>query len=93
MGSMQDKTFSRIQKKHLNDKLSRLTTNTYFPHIPLAELQQIFLEMGLDISVLQGIFTGHEGRMHERIGQSELWFTMTWFRMGSGKFEIVCYVS
>ena len=89
--------------RKVNQELHALTTNRYFPSIPTQEIQDILdkNQMGTNIEtgerVMDGIFTGAEGRMSEPVGQNQrgepnMFFTMTWYKMGTGNYEIVTYV-
>ncbi len=47
---------------------------------------------------MDGIYTGREGRMEEPIsknprGETNAMFVMTWYKMESGRYEIVIYVA
>ncbi len=77
----------------LNKKLAKLTTNFYFEWIPLEQIGQIFRESGINEGFLNGVYCGREGRTHEQIPNTNLFFTMTWYKMASGRYEIVCYVN
>lgn len=87
----------------VNKELHALTTNQYFQSIPTQEIQTILDKYGMGTNVetnervMDGIFTGHEGRMSEPIGKNQkgeanMYFTMTWYKMPSGRYEIVPYV-
>jgi len=62
----------------------------YFPSIPVQEIQSILNEFELKIP--DGIYCGREGESMEEIGNG-VWLRMTWYKMQSGNFEIVAYVS
>lgn len=87
----------------VNKELHALTVNKYFKSIPAQEIQAILDKYGMGINVetnervMDGIYTGHEGRMSEPIGRTQqgkanVFFTMTWYKMPTGNFEIVTYV-
>ena len=88
----------------VNKELQALTTNKYFNSIPTREIQDILdrNQMGTNIEtgepVMDGIFTGREGRMSEPVGRNQrgdpnMYFTMTWYKRDeTGHYEIVPYV-
>jgi hypothetical protein len=89
--------------RKVNNEISSLTKNRYFDSIPTTEMQDILDRHGFGINVetgervMDGIFTGQEGKMSEPVsknqkGQPNVFFTMTWYKMSSGRFEIVAYV-
>lgn len=80
----------------LNKALSKLTWGKYFPDIPLKSLGDIFNQYGVDIAFLDGIYCGRSGETSQLIpiGDSKsIFWRMTWYKMESGNYEIVCYVS
>jgi hypothetical protein len=38
------------------------------------------------------IYCGREGKVHEQVGK-RTWITFTWYKMGSGQYELVAYLS
>lgn len=83
---------AKLPAKHrnrINRELDKLCKE-YFPQIPIKEIQSILDTFELKIP--DGIYCGHEGESMEEVG-SGVWLRMTWYRMPSGKFEIVAYVS
>jgi len=80
-------------KNSINCALRALTTNRYFDSLPLADIAAVLAAHGLS-APLDGIYCGHQGRVHEPIGpDNRPWLCLTWFRMPSGRFEINAYVS
>lgn len=85
-------TVERRNRAHLNAALAELCRA---PHdgLPIREMADIATRYGFDAEPLDGIYTGREGRIHERIGE-RTWLTMTWYKLPvSGRFEIVAYAS
>ena len=84
-----------VAKKIANDLLHKLTTNQYFNGIPINQMSEILRVLGFNTANLEGFYCGHEGRCNERMSflDKEAWFTFTWYRMPSGRLEIVAYVS
>jgi hypothetical protein len=83
---------TRAQLNRVNREISALTSNTYFDSIPLKELSAILEKHGLESSGLEGIYTGHEGTSKAQVALNA-WLLISWYRMSSGRFEIVSYVS
>ena len=79
-------------KNKINRALRTLTFNTYFPEIPLKQIGDILTGFGLDTSFLDGIYCGN-GDTHEVIPNTKICFHMSWYRMGSGNYEITTYVN
>lgn len=90
--------------KAVNREIQALTVNNYFQSIPAGEIQAILDKYGMGTNVetnervMDGIYTGHQGEMNEPIardarGNPARFFRMTWYKMASGRYEIVAYVS
>jgi hypothetical protein len=60
--------------------------------MPLREITLVLTKHDLDPSKVQEHLHGDEGRLHVQVGP-EMWLTMTWYRLGSGRYEIVAYAS
>ncbi len=80
-------------KNKINRELNKLTTNKYFPEIPLRCFETIFKSFGIATDFLEGIYCGRSGETSCQIPGSKLFWRLTWYRMESGRYEIVCYVS
>lgn len=76
-------------RSKINRQLDSLCKK-YFKEIPITEIQNILNEFELKIP--EGIYCGREGESMEEIG-SGVRLRMTWYKMQSGNFEIVAYVS
>jgi hypothetical protein len=74
----------------VNQALTELG-KVYHSTLPIDQIDAILTAGGLR-NLEEGIYCGHEGRVHEQVGDRN-WFVMTWFRMPSGRFEVVAYVS
>lgn len=80
-------------RNRVNDALADLTKNHYFQSTPAKEIGEILNANGFKGSVMFGIYTGRDGKIHEQCGPNT-WIFMTWHKMeNSGKYEIVTYVS
>jgi hypothetical protein len=78
--------------KRANDVLADLGKK-YHNSIPLQAISDILEVNGFDPSkVGNGIFVGASGRAHEPVGFG-VYLTMTWYKMESGQYEIVAYLS
>lgn len=63
----------------------------YHDSVPLAELSALLRWNGFDgLDIF--LVCGREGRLHESVGRNR-WFTLTWYKMESGRYEIVAYLS
>lgn len=60
--------------------------------MPLKEITTVLADNGLDASKVQEHLHGDEGRLHVQVSD-EIWLTLTWMRMSSGRYEIVAYAS
>lgn len=76
-------------RARINRELDKLCKN-YFKEIPITEIQSILNEFELNIP--EGIYCGREGESMEEVGHG-VWLRMTWYKLESGNFEIVAYVS
>jgi len=63
----------------------------YHNFIPNAEIDKILTLRGLN-ALEEGIYCGREGHVHEHVGEG-LWLSMTWYKMSTGRYEIVAYVN
>lgn len=87
---------TRIQKQ-----LTALTKNTYFNSIPLDEIFDIIeSEGGIVVDEAgdpwEGFLCGENSQATWKvinIQNTKCWLTMTWYKMPSGRWEIVAYVS
>lgn len=80
-------------KNKINRELQKLTTNKYFPEIPIKLFAIIFASFGVNTDFLDGIYCGQEGSVSEQIPNTKLFWRLTWYKMPSGNYEIVAYVS
>lgn len=64
----------------------------YHDSVPLAELSALLRWNGFDGLDDILLVCGREGRLHESVGRNR-WFTLTWYKMESGRYEIVAYLS
>lgn len=39
-----------------------------------------------------GVYCGEDGRIHEQVGP-HTWLSLSWYKMESGRYEIVAYLS
>jgi hypothetical protein len=79
-------------RKKANNDLAMLSRK-YHSAMPLQEIKDILQKHGFDPRVMDGIYTGEEGKMHEQCG-SKTWIAMTWHKLPkTGLWEIVVYLS
>lgn len=76
-------------RKKVNAALAAMPN--YHPWIPNGTIDKILTANGFN-EMEQGIYTGRDGRIHEKVGNNT-WLSMTWHKMDSGRYEIVAYVS
>jgi len=94
---------SRKIKETINRKLYKLTYNTYFDSIPLDTIGTILGESGLrmvdiDGTDWSGFLLGANSRASFYLydtdnKDSHIYLFMSWYKMPSGHYEIVVYVS
>lgn len=76
--------------KQANEALYKLGL-TYHESIPLAVIDAIL--SAADLNPLEAmILCGREGRINEPVGDN-LYLTLNWFKMTSGRYEIVAYIN
>ena len=80
------------QLRKLNNGLRALTYNAYFDGIPVNQLAELAGENGFDTADFEGIYTGREGRATVDLGHGAS-MAFTWYKMGSGRYEIVAYAT
>jgi hypothetical protein len=80
------------RRARANHDLAKKIGSTYWSHLPVADIAEIINKHGFDGSALDGIYTGHQGKVHEKVGKNT-WIVVTWYRMPSGNFEIIAYLS
>jgi hypothetical protein len=89
-------------KRTINHKLYDLTYNTYFDSIPLDKITTIFAESTVDIvdeagNKWEGLLLGRNS--HTTFALKEInkvlkfVLYLSWYRMPSGRYEIVAYLS
>jgi hypothetical protein len=76
-------------RKVANERLAAMPT--YHPFIPIEDIDSILTAAGFN-GMEPAIFCGREGRSNEPVGE-KTWLSMTWYKMPSGNYEIVAYVS
>jgi hypothetical protein len=76
--------------KQANRMLAALGTR-FHDGVPLDTVNDILAAAGFD--ELEGmLLCGREGRLHEAVGRNR-WLALTWYRMESGRYEVIAYVS
>ena len=77
--------------KNVNNRLHELGL-TYHEGLPLDTIATLLSAHGFRGEAMDGIYTGTEGRMSDQVS-AKRWIHMTWYKMPSGRFEIVAYVN
>ena len=80
----------RKARRQVNTALEELIYNKYFQSLPLLDIDEILVRYGFS-TLQEGIYCGC-GSINEQVGV-RTWFAMTWYRMETGRYEIVAYVS
>lgn len=86
---LMDAKTERKLRTRVNRQLQQLPI--YHDGLPLTEIDNILAANGAS-ALEEAIYCGREGKVHEQV-QSNTWLTMTWYKMESGRYEIVAYVS
>ena len=81
------------RRNRANQRIHALTCNNCFEALPLAQLKTILSLHGFQTAPLDGIYCGSEGRLDPVQVGERAWFTMSWYRMSSGRYEVTCYLS
>jgi hypothetical protein len=82
-------TTERHNRKQANQQLAALPS--YHPYIPNQTVDAILIGHGFK-PLEEGLYCGREGRLSEQVGE-RTWINLTWFKMPSGNYEIVSYLS
>jgi len=83
---MQNEAKARTVANRLLAKLAN-----YHQFIPTTEIDAALTAAGFN-AMEDAIYCGREGSVHEQVGD-KTWISMTWYKMESGMYEIVAYVS
>jgi len=59
--------------------------------VPLDNVNELLKIYGFD-ELDAMLLCGRHGRLHEPVGQNR-WLALTWYKMESGRYEVVAYVS
>jgi hypothetical protein len=80
----------RHATRSVNERLHQLG-RTYHPSVPLDEVSHWLRAFGFN-ELEPMLLCGREGRLHEFVGNNR-WLALTWYKMESGRYEVVAYVS
>jgi hypothetical protein len=80
----------RTARKHANDELYELG-KLYHDGLPLMKIDNILTRHGFNATE-DAIYCGREGKSNEKVGE-RTWLTLNWYKMESGRYEIVAYLS
>jgi len=82
----------RSRRNKVNDALTKMS-RTYHKHLPIQEIRDLLEANGFDTSELEGIYTGRDGKSHDKVGDHS-YLSLSWHKMeGSGNWEVTAYVS
>lgn len=91
---------ARLQRRQANAGITRDTNRVnavlvamgnYHNSIPLDIVNAALVQAGFD-ELEPMILCGREGNIHENVGRNR-WLSLTWYKMESGRYEVVAYVS
>jgi hypothetical protein len=80
----------RNNARHVNRHLYELG-RTYHASVPLDTVSTLLETYGFN-PLEAMLLCGREGHLHEPVGHDK-WVSMTWYKMESGRYEIVAYLS
>ena len=77
--------------RSVNSVLYALGHNAYHASVPLNTVNDALVANGFD-ALDEMLLCGSRGMLHESVGRNR-WLTLTWYKMESGNYEVVAYVS
>jgi hypothetical protein len=69
---------------------------TYHDGLPIPEISEILAKHGMSAEGLSGIYCGEQGSTNAQVGtinRRSLYLHLNWYKMPSGRFEIVAYIN
>lgn len=82
----------RSRRNKVNDALTKMS-RTYHRHLPIQEIRDLLEANGFDTSELEGIYSGRDGKAHDKIGE-HTYLSLSWHKMEeTGSWEVTAYVS
>jgi len=60
--------------------------------MPMSEIASVLTKHGLDTKPVRDHIHADEGRLHVEV-KKDIWISMTWYRLESGRYEIVIYAT
>lgn len=91
---------ARLQRRQANAAVVRDTNRVnaalhafgnYHDWVPLDAVSTELTDAGFD-ALEPMILCGREGNIHQNVGRNR-WLSLTWYKMESGRYEVVAYVS
>lgn len=76
--------------KRANEVLHKMG-RVYHDSVPLADVSELLRWNGFE-PLEDMLLCGREGSLHENVGRNR-WLSLTWYKMESGRYEVVAYVS
>jgi hypothetical protein len=88
----------KTARRQAQKALAEFLTPCYFDGIPVGAMSEIMERHGFDVTEFDGIYCGETGQTIVSCAWSQnsewkVYVTFAWHKMGSGKMEIVGYVS
>jgi hypothetical protein len=74
-----------------NRILGEMTHNTYHDGVPLDTINWALRCKGFD-ELEPMLLCGAQGSLNEPVGRNR-WLSLTWYKMESGRYEVIAYVS
>lgn len=84
-----DAKTERKARTAANNDLGKLAN--YHDGLPIQAFDNILTKHGFE-PLENAIYCGREGQCHQQVG-TKTFFHFTWYKMESGKYEIVAYLS
>jgi hypothetical protein len=86
-------TKTEAQRRNTANKELAAISRKLHIGIPVKEIADILKKHEFDPVAMDGIYTGHTGKMNEQCGK-RTWIFLSWYKMpNSGKYEVTTYVS
>jgi hypothetical protein len=77
-------------QRHVNEMLYELGRASQVS-VPLDRVNEMLASCGFD-ELEPMLLCGREGRLHEPVGRNR-WLALSWYKMESGRYEVIAYVS
>ena len=82
---------TEVTRRHQVNKCLAIGIPTYTDGLPISTINSLL--MAHEFNPMEpAIYCGESGNVHEQVGD-KTWISLTWYKMESGKYEIVVYLS